>query len=573
MGWDVGFLLGQNPITGYNMDNGSWYVNVTGPNPGIVSPEFTQQLLAENTVLEFSMKAWADVNPVDKCTLWVKDEHGSWNNPIKVSLNNAAYGYNNGNFKNRDYNIYLVDFSGIRSQQWIAQTGNLVIRQFSIQLTKGTGRPNEYWAIDWMKIYSKHGDRRVDDYVNIAYSGQQSYSLSSYSSGPALNISSAPSVSGSVTPPSPPPAPRYQYSGAWTCQGFASGTISWSMVPVNPKIQFNQGEDVSCLVELKNISVNHRVKVDIYKDSVYSWTWGGVTWNNVGSGTWSYSYAQVTNSNAYPGNYEFRISIDTGAGFQQIDSKWCNVLSTQPRYVYSGAWVCDSIASGPVQWSQMAVNTKTYFNQGSKVSLLAEYKNIYVNHRHKVDIYYNGAYSWTWDSVTWHNVGQTGLGYSYATPYASNCLPGDYEFRVFIDTGTGFKKMDSKTFTVFQSGPQYSYTGAWTCDSVADGTEPYSKVPVNPKTTFVQGHNAYCLAVLHNICVNHRVKVDVYQNGAYSWTWGSGNWNIVGSGWTYSNAVVVNSQVSVGSYQFKIYLDIGSGYQLIDTKNITVISN
>ena len=342
------------------------------------------------------------------------------------------------------------------------------------------------------------------------------------------------------------------------------------MVPVNPKTQFNQGENVNCLVEIKNISVNHRLKVDVYKDSAYYWTWGGTTWNNVGSNTWGYSYAQVTNANAVPGKYEFRIYIDTGSGFQQLDSKGCQVISTQPRYSYSGAWVCDSIATGPLQWSLMAVNTKTYFQQGSKVSLLVEYKNVYVNHRHKIDIYYNGAYSWTWDGVNWNNVGQWGWGYSYATPYITNCQAGDYEFRIFIDTGTGFQQTDNKTFTVFQSGPQYSYAGAWVCDSVVNGQDAYSKVPGDLNTSFTQGNTFYCLAVLRNVYVNHRIKVDIYKDSVYAWTWGNGSWNIVSGTWTYSNAIVQMQNAAPGKYEFRIFLDVGSGYQQIDSKTCQV---
>ena len=268
LGWDV-----SSPATsgqaGYGADNGSWFVKVNGPNPGIVSPQFVKTLMARSTVMEFSAKVNVNSDPSQTGRIWVKDQTGSWNNSVQPKLFNYAYNYNNGNFKNGDYNIYYVDFYNIRSPENEAQYGGeLQIKQFSMELTKALNNTNEYWAIDWVKIYTKNGD----EYVCIATTGGSTVS-GSYTPGGTLSGGS--SGGSSPTPPTPPPTPRYQYSGAWTCQGFSSGTVQWSMVPVNPKTQFNQGEDVNCLVEIKNISVNHCLKVDIYKDSALYWTWGG----------------------------------------------------------------------------------------------------------------------------------------------------------------------------------------------------------------------------------------------------------------------------------------------------------
>ncbi len=296
LGWDVSSPQSSGQ-PGYGADNGSWFVKVNGSNPGVVSPEFVKTLMARSTVMEFSAKVYASVSQdfLQNAKVWVKDQSGSWNNPVPLKLFNYAYNYNNGVFKQNDYNVYYVDFYNIRTPENEAQYGGeLQIKQFSIELTKALNSASEYWAIDWVKIYSKNGD----GYVYIASSGSGSSSSSSGSSSGSSGGSSQTS-----TPPTPPPTPRYQYSGAWTCQGFADGTIPWSKVPVNPKIQFNQGEDLSCLVEIKNISVNHCLKVDIYKDSSLYWTWGGTYWNNVGGNTWGYSYGQVTSANADPGSY------------------------------------------------------------------------------------------------------------------------------------------------------------------------------------------------------------------------------------------------------------------------------
>jgi fibronectin type 3 domain-containing protein len=361
---------------------------------------------------------------------------------------------------------------------------------------------------------------------------------------------------------------RFTYSGSWVCDSIVDGSLPYSKAARNVITNVNQGGNVSLLAELRNIYVNHRIKVDIYYNGTLSWTWGGTNWNNVGTGGWSYSYATPCASNCQPGYYEFRTSLDTGNGFWQIDSKTFSVAQSGPQYTYSGSWVCDSVVDGTIPYSKVPRDQKTEFTQGSSIYCLAVLQNISVNHRIKVDVYKDGYYLWTWGDGNWNIVNGTWT-YSNAIVQQSNAAPGNYQFNIYLDIGNGYQQIDVKTCHVSAVGPGYTYFGSWTCDSVADGTDPYSKIAVNSKANFVAGHNVYCLSVFQNVYVNHRIKIDVYQNGTYSWTWG-GTWNNVGAGWTYSNAALMYSQISAGAYQFKINIDTGSGYQLIETKSITV---
>jgi hypothetical protein len=361
--------------------------------------------------------------------------------------------------------------------------------------------------------------------------------------------------------------PRFIFSGSWVCDSIVDGSLPYSKAARNIISNVDQGSNVSLLAEIRNIYVNHRIKVDIYYNGALSWTWGGTDWNNVGTGGWSYSYATPCATNCQPGYYEFRTSLDTGNGFWQIDSKTFSVAQSGPQYVYSGSWVCDSVVDGTISYSKVPRDQKTEFTQGSSIYCLAVLQNISVSHQIKVDIYKDGYYYWTWNGG-W-NVVNGSWTYSNAIVQQSNAAPGNYQFNIYLDVGNGYQQIDVKTCHVSAVGPGYTYFGSWTCDSVVDGTDPYSKIAVNSKANFVAGHNVYCLSVFQNVYVNHRIKIDVYQNGGYSWTWG-GDWNNVGGGWTYSNAVLMYSQISAGAYQFKIYIDTGSGYQLIETKSITV---
>ena len=548
-GWDV---VKENGV-----DQNTWQLRVNGPNPGMISPEFTKTLKAKSTIMEFSIKArGTNVNPAEIAKIWVKDEGGSWNNPISLKLYNFAHNYNDGNFKPGDYNVYYVDFHDIRAPIYVNQYGELEIKQFSIELTDGAGRPNEYWAIDWLKIYSKNGNGSFF----VAGGGNSQFLSGNSSQGTPVGNN------GSSNPP--PPEPKYKYSNSYTCEGIIDGSVEWSREPVNIKTNFIQGENAYLLVEFNDISVNHSLKVDIYKNDVFSWTWGGVDWSNPGANTWDYSYANVCQTNVFPGEYEFKIFIDTGDGFKQIDSKKINVESSGPSFFYSGAWICEQIDDGPITWSKKATNSKTYFKSGDDINLLVEYKNIVVDHRHKVDIYHNGQYSWTWGGTTWANVGG-GWGYSYATPCQSNASFGEYEFKISIDTGTGFEQIDSKTCTV-EPLELFDYGGAWTCPSFTAGSEPFSNVPVDPRDSFSQSENIWLLLEMKNIVVDHRFKMELYCNDVFWWDY-TEDWRYVGQwGWGYSYFSPCQGATGAGNYEFRVFLDIGEGFELFESKTFVV---
>jgi fibronectin type 3 domain-containing protein len=358
--------------------------------------------------------------------------------------------------------------------------------------------------------------------------------------------------------------PRFIFSGSWVCDSVVDGSLQWSKQAVNIKNSFNQGDKASLLVEYRNVFVNHRHKVDIYYNGAYSWTYGGTDWINVGPTGWGYSYVTPSIANCQPGYYEYRIFLDTGAGFWQTDSKTFNVAPSGPQYLYSGAWTCDSVVNGSEQYSKVPLDQKTEFTQGASIYCLAVLRNVSVNHRIKVDVFKDGYYSWTCGG-DWNVVNGT-WAYSNAIVQQSNAAPGNYQFKIYLDVGSGYQQVDSKTCHVATSGPGYDYFGSWTCDSTADGIDPNSKAAVNAKTNFLTGQTMYCLAVFKNVRVNHRIKVDIYRNGTLSWTWGNGAWNIVNGVWGYSNAIVANQVISDGQYEFRIFIDVGNGYQQIDSK-------
>jgi len=169
-GWSYGSDVGFAEQS--QQSSNGWRVHVTGNNPGIVSPQFSGGILATGAIAHFSMKAegtdpqFTSVYGKVVCgKVWVKDETGSWNNSVNIELANKDYHYdpdNDGNYNEYNSgqaNFYRANFSSLRS--------NLLIKQFSIELTDGYGAGNIYWRIDSLKMFEKI----VDGTVNIASSG------------------------------------------------------------------------------------------------------------------------------------------------------------------------------------------------------------------------------------------------------------------------------------------------------------------------------------------------------------------------------------------------------------------
>jgi len=170
-GWTTGF--DTEPFQGNDIN--TWGVHITGNNPGIVSPEFSAGLMASNTSIKFSARVLGNSGNPAEAFMYIKDETGSWNNPI--SLGAIA--------TNQDYREYFVDLSALSLRS------NLEIRQFSLELTNGGNGTEEYWAIDWLTIYH-----------TVSY---PAYFLAAVSDDPELPLVEIPVTEISESEINPPP--------------------------------------------------------------------------------------------------------------------------------------------------------------------------------------------------------------------------------------------------------------------------------------------------------------------------------------------------------------------------------
>jgi hypothetical protein len=480
------------------------------------------------------------------------------------------------------------DFSRDENVQFFAQVGPIqTAHQWRLTLYRGNDKyreitesryypnPNEGWNFSNFTPEATQlptGDYRADFYLENGngFENLGSVSFRVTDSQATYNFANLYTFDHAVT------ASDWQY-------GYGSGAEHYNIRPVNQRASFNQGETVYLLTQTRNVSSSHRYQAELYRDDTKLWTQTG-DWNYVGSG-WPYSNYITYNSMSQYGSYRFRVYIDFGSGWNllasvpfTVSSNGSTSYSNNNSYYYSNDFSYDRTitatgwryGSGSDYWQIQPVNEKSIFNIGDTVYAIARARNIRVGHQWKIDLYRDGRFV-SQHLSGWTNVSGS-LQYGNFYPYHSNAQAGSYEWRVYLDTGNGYKLMETKPFSVRNQQGSYTYMGARVAENWTYGTNSdyWNIQPVNPGVTFKRGSNVFVVAQARDVRINHRWKVETLKDGKALWSYTT-PWNDVGAGgWTYSNFYPGNYNSGKGKYIFKIYFDDGSGFKLKDTKNFSV---
>jgi hypothetical protein len=237
-------------------------------------------------------------------------------------------------------------------------------------------------------------------------------------------------------------------NGGWQNGG---GSDYWNLRPIGERTAFNQGETVHAIAQVRNISINHQWKAEVYKNG--SLVWSQATPWRYPSGTWGYGAYYPYYAYAQPGDYEWRIYLNTGSGWQLLDRKPFNVASrggNYNNYTYMGATVAENWSYGSAgtdYWNIRAVNPRTSFSQGANVFVVAQSRNVTVDHRWRIETYRNSSLLWSY-TTPWNRVGK-GWTFSNFYPANYNSTYGDYQFKIYWDSGNGFVLKDTKNFYVY----------------------------------------------------------------------------------------------------------------------------
>lgn len=145
--------------------------------------------------------------------------------------------------------------------------------------------------------------------------------------------------------------------------------------------------------------------------------------------------------------------------------------------------------------------------------------------------------------------------------------------------GVGIKAEPMSGYTNFVAPKQYTSDNTtsagsyeynknmYTCTGpiVGGGHTDWMYACYDAGKVFQVGEMIYAFVRIENVTSDHRFRVETYKNNAFQWEWTAG-WNEVGSdGWTYSHFWPALWGAGAGTWKFKIYVDTGGGFKLLDT--------
>lgn len=366
-------------------------------------------------------------------------------------------------------------------------------------------------------------------------------------------------------------------------QPTGSASSNW-LYTCSQKTDFVEGNQVWVLSRLYDVTANHQFKVKAYKNEAFQWDWAP-SMNTVGSGGWQYSHFWPSLSNATQGEWRFDLFVIpqygpemfTGsAKFTVHPTGWVHAAgsgSTNYSYDDNGYTCLGPIIGGEnTNWIYNCGIPRSSFQQGDTVYGLVRIDNITSNFRFSSDVYKDGVYQWNY-TTGWNDVGQWGWARNYFWPITQNAQPGNWQYRISVDDGNGFRNIDNLNFVVTPYMVPFQYSGnLTTCSgSVTGGAETnWEYTCQNPTSAFNSGQTVNGLIRIDDIYADFRWKEEVYINGTYQWNYIT-NWNDVGQwGWGWTYFMLTTPSVWPGNWEYRIYLDSGSGFQYLDSAYFTV---
>lgn len=231
----------------------------------------------------------------------------------------------------------------------------------------------------------------------------------------------------------------YTYdNNGYVCTGPITHLGNWNYGGTVRRTQFNAGDSVYAVIKITNVLKSHRFRVRMYLGSTQQWSWE-TGWNIVAPGTtWDKAYFWPGAWNVTAGNWEFRIDVDTGGGYSELDRLPFSVASGSPRYRFdSNGVACRSVDPGTAanDWVFTPQNVRDRFTVGQNVHTVVRFNDLKRSHRFKVVAYRDSVRQWEW--VTGWNDVQEGYPWKWAyfTPILYNAPRGAWEFKIYIDVG------------------------------------------------------------------------------------------------------------------------------------------
>lgn len=382
----------------------------------------------------------------------------------------------------------------------------------------------------------------------------------------------------------------YQLTGlGFHCSGGVSGgeSTNWTYTCNSPQSVYTEGQHVSILTRIDDVSVSHRFRARIYKDGQLWRTDGGNWWNTVPSGhTWDHAYYWTTVSNIPAGNYEVHVDLDTPDldPFEKPDISVIRfTVYAGPLYSYNGNVVTcayDITGGEFTNWVYTCPSATSTFTVGDDVRVLVYIQNVRRSHRWRTRFYKDGVL--VPEKTVTTDETQVPDGQTWATAYTWpslwNAAVGDWRVVVDVNTGSGWEEINSNIqFRVIntQTG-SYAYTpnsfdvcrGNYLSERNATTGVPACSTRINATANLSPSGTYYWRLRFTGLTTIHRFRLEAYYGGDLDWSYDFGPYTpqASGEGWFFPEFVRPRS----GAWELLFYIDVGDGFELVDTHSFFV---
>ncbi|MBD3311675.1 MAG: hypothetical protein GF349_04275 [Candidatus Magasanikbacteria bacterium] len=213
--------------------------------------------------------------------------------------------------------------------------------------------------------------------------------------------------------------------------------------------EFAAGDTIWGLFRIDDVYRNHQFRVDTYRNGVFQWNWSP-DWGYVDPlWPWDHAFFWFYLSNATFGDWEFKVSVNTGGGFFTIGSAYFTVGNQTEYYRYDdNAVACRDPVTGDANtaWWFSCDEPSYYYWLGENINLLLRIDNVVVSHRFRVKIYHENQLQSVWTG-DWNTVNPLyPWNYAFYFPVHER-VPGRgnwfYVIEIDVDDGLDFQYLDT----------------------------------------------------------------------------------------------------------------------------------
>lgn len=371
------------------------------------------------------------------------------------------------------------------------------------------------------------------------------------------------------------PGTPYEYHGSqYHCKGGVVGGQSTNYVYTcnDQRSVYTEGDTVSTLVRIDNVTVRHRFQSRIFKNGQYQYASGMSGWNEVSAGqVWAHAYTWADIPNIQPGTYEIRVDVDTDNndqnGFSNVNvaiiSYTVNALPRPDYDPYNGnAYLCRTVPTGgtaPSYTWTCPAQAGSVFGPNDTVYPLLYLTNMRKSYSFRANYFLNGSTTPAHVVPPWYQAVPAGEVWGRVYTWPSIWHPAVGNWRVQIEVmveGGSWQNVTNIPFTVVSETLDLC-RGDYSLERGADGV-PGCNTPMNLSSDFYRSTGRYYWRQqFGGLTTSYRFRLEAWRGGTMQWGYNYGPFpaRADGTGWFFPEF----NAPAAGSWELRFFIDRGNG--------------